>query len=221
MLNKQRVYEIDRLDDVAATKLYTATGPYWPILEPQNRSNFHTKSIPSGNQTWRYITSPVRQWLTICPFRSRISQLPCLMTLEGNRYPSCHIHRLAKPSCLDKSSHGIWRLLILVLVQGAQSFPAKLQITHRIVPLHGLVEVWVKCHLDCWKSGCRKSSQTDMVNFNSKFFKHEKLRWLPWLPWLPCFIQPKTTRKMARRATFWTYSSSHNSTKLSRAASLV
>ena len=44
MLNKQRVCEIDRLDDVAATKLYTATGPYWPILGPQNRSN-HSQNL--------------------------------------------------------------------------------------------------------------------------------------------------------------------------------
>ena len=47
---------------------------------------------------------------------------------------------------LGKSSHRIWRLLILVLIPGAQGLPAQLQITNRIIALDGLVETGIKCH---------------------------------------------------------------------------
>lgn len=45
---------------------------------------------------------------------------------------------------LRQSSHGIWRLLILVLVQRAKGLPAQLQITNRIIALNRLVEIGVK-----------------------------------------------------------------------------
>ncbi len=53
-----------------------------------------------------------------------------------------------KPSAtqLRQSSHGIWRLLILVLVQRAKGLPAQLQIANRIIALNRLVEIGVKGH---------------------------------------------------------------------------
>ena len=48
---------------------------------------------------------------------------------------------------LGQSSHRIWRLLILVLVQTAEGLPTQLQITYRIIALNCLVEIGIKRHL--------------------------------------------------------------------------
>ena len=59
----------------------------------------------------------------------------------------CKLFLAGLQSHLCQSSHRIRCLLVLVLVQRAQGFPAQLQITHRIVALDGLVQVGVKGHL--------------------------------------------------------------------------
>mmetsp|Transcript_76283 Transcript_76283/g.120462 ORF Transcript_76283/g.120462 Transcript_76283/m.120462 type:complete len:339 (-) Transcript_76283:652-1668(-) len=57
------------------------------------------------------------------------------------------LHAANHETDLCQSSHRIGCLLVLVLVQRAQGFPAQLQITHGIVALDGLVQVGVKGHL--------------------------------------------------------------------------
>ena len=59
----------------------------------------------------------------------------------------CNLLLAGLQSHLCQSSHRIGCLLVLVLVQRAQGFPAQLQITHGIVALDGLVQVGVKGHL--------------------------------------------------------------------------
>eukprot|EP00438_Fugacium_kawagutii_P034674 Skav219061 [mRNA] locus=scaffold1033:55391:57142:- [translate_table: standard] len=68
------------------------------------------------------------------------------MTLQ---LQSCTLSHGPQVTCTksSQSSHRIWRLLILVLVQGTQGLPTQLQITNGIIALNGLVKVRVKSHL--------------------------------------------------------------------------